>query len=140
MFNAAGRADVDDAIEAELLAAGIAPYRMLEMWRDSHPEMRTVIMGHLGPWSFKRAWRYWACDGPGIPLAEAEALDKTHGKVVRADGDCACRGPRFWNKGLATGLYHVDTQEGLNALADTIRDLMRRAEAPTTPRILNEKK
>jgi hypothetical protein len=117
--NYAGRADVDDALEAELRASGIEVNRVPELFRKS--EVRTIIMGSLHGWTFKRAWRYWVCEGPGIDVVTAERLHATHGEEVRVDGHPQCPSPREWLKGLACGLYHVDTQIGLNALADTIR-------------------
>jgi hypothetical protein len=123
MKNYAGCGDKDTEIAAELEAAGIEVQRLPESFRDNHPEMRTIVFGTIGPWSFKRAWYYWVAKGPGIPPVEADKLQESHGSEVRADGDCACRGPRFWSQGFAAGVYHVDTEEGLKALADTIRSI-----------------
>lgn len=125
-------ADTDDILRAELKAAGIPtmqeasgepPEYMAKLLRDSSGEVKTSVMGSLHGWTFKRAWYYWMCSGPGIEIAAAERLQESHGETVRASGDCACRGPRFWFKGLACGSYHVDDAEGLKALADTIRGL-----------------
>lgn len=119
--------DTDDVLAAELEAAGIEVYRLEALRNSRTTEVATAIRGGLHGWSFERAWYYWRANGPGIPIDEATDLDMRHGRVVRANGDCACRGPLFWNKGLATGSYHVDSQEGLNALADTIRGLVNKA-------------
>jgi adenosyl cobinamide kinase/adenosyl cobinamide phosphate guanylyltransferase len=48
------------------------------------------------------------------------------------DGHCGCPSPREWHHGFAVGLYHVDTQEALNALADTIRRVHQRSMDKTT--------
>lgn len=127
MKNYAGVTTADDAIEAELKEAGIETFRMPEFTRAQHPEMRTVVVGSLHGWSFRRAWYYWIASGPGIEVETAERLHATHGKEVRVDGHCGCPSPREWFKGLACGHYHVDTQEGLNALALTIRELVERS-------------
>jgi len=124
MKNYAGRSDVDDEIAAELTAAGIEAHRMPEAMRESHPEMRTIILGSLHGWTFKRAWYYWMAEGPGIEVDAAEKLHAAYGREVRVDGHCGCPSPREWFKGLACGHYHVDSQEGLNALAATIRELV----------------
>jgi len=134
--NKAGdHADTDDILRGELKAAGIPtlqeadgkpPEYMADMLRRGSGEVKTSVMGVLHGWEFKRAWYYWMCSGPGIELAAAERLQEDHGTVVRAAGDCACRGPRFWFDGLACGSYHVDSPEGLKALADTIKSLVNR--------------
>ena len=85
-------------------------------------EVKTSVRGSLpGGWSFFRAWCYWVVDGPGLPPEYSYPLDDQHGREVRANGDCAARGARFWGKGFATSNYHVDTQEGLNALAAALK-------------------
>lgn len=131
--NKAGdHADTDDVLRAELKAAGIPtlqedvgqpPEYLADMLRRQSGEVKTSVIGVLHGWEFKRAWYYWMCSGPGIEIAAAERLQEQYGGVVRASGDCACRGPRFWYKGLACGNYHVDSPEGLKALADTIKAL-----------------
>lgn len=128
MKNYAGRADVDEELAAELTAAGIPVCRMPEILRKHNGEVETIVIGDLHGWGFKRAWYYWVCEGPGIEVEAAERLHAAHGKVVRVAGHCGCPSPREWFKGLACGSYHVDTQEGLSALAATIRSLV---EGPT---------
>lgn len=122
--NLAGKSDVDDIIAAELAEAGIEQQRLSEAFRLVHPEMRTVVIGVLHGWVFERQWRYWIAKGPGIEVAVAEKLHEEFGKEVRVAGHCGCPSPREWFKGLACGLYHVDTQRGLNALAATICSLV----------------
>lgn len=132
--NKAGdHADTDDILRAELKAAGIptvqedagkGPVYLADMLRRSSGEVKTSVVGVLHGWTFKRAWCYWMCEGPGIEIVAAERLQEKYGTVVRAAGDCGCRGPRFWFNGLACGSYHVDSQEGLKALADTIKSLV----------------
>jgi hypothetical protein len=137
--NRAGdHADTDDILRAELKAAGIPtlqeaegqpPEFMADLLRRTSGEVKTSVRGCLHGWEFERAWYYWMCSGPGIEIAAAQRLQDEFGQTVRANGDAACRGPRFWFKGLACGSYHVDDAEGLKALADTIRELAARNES-----------
>ena len=132
--NKAGdHADTDDILRAELKAAGIptlqedageGPEYLADMLRRNSGEVKTSVVGVLHGWEFRRAWYYWMCSGPGIEVAAAERLHATHGKDVRVAGHCGCPSPREWFKGLACGIYHVDSPEGLKALADTIRALV----------------
>ncbi len=136
--NKAGdHADTDSLLRAELAAAGIPTLQeaegkgqeyLADFLRRHSGEVKTSVVGSLHGWEFKRAWYYWVCSGPGIELVAAERLQESHGKTVRASGDCACRGPRFWFKGLACDSYHVDDAEGLKALADTIKGLVEAAK------------
>jgi len=128
MENFAGKADKDPEIANELKLAGITVQIMPEAFRTQHPEMRTIIIGELGPWTFKRAWYYWVAKGPGIPPKYADELHEKFGKKVRVDGNCRCPSPRESFKGFAVDHYHVDSQEGLNALADTIRQIIEEAK------------
>jgi len=125
MKNYAGRNDVDEELRAELTEAGIEVYVLPESMRGTmSSEIGTIICGSLHGWTFKRAWYYWVCKGPGIEIEAAEKLHAEFGKEVRVDGNCGCPSPREWFKGLACGSYHVDTQQGLKALADTIKQLV----------------
>jgi len=121
--NYAGRDDVDDLIASELEEAKIKTFKIPESCRKDDPEMRTIIFGELAGWGFRRAWYYWVASGPGIPPDIAEELHKEFGKEVRVNGHCMCPSPLKWHHGFAVGLYHVDTQRGLNALADILRKI-----------------
>lgn len=137
--NRAGdHADTDDILRAELKAAGIPtlqedagkpPEYLVDMLREMSGEVKTSVRGVLHGWQFERAWYYWTAKGPGIEVEAAEALHATHGKVVRVAGHCGCPSPREWYKGLAVGSYHIDTPEGLKALADTIKGLVEKSAA-----------
>lgn len=122
MNNYAGMSDKDDEIAAELAGAGIKVERY-ELLRNSG-EVKTSVIGSLHKWSFNRAWYYWVAKGPGIPPVYADKLHEKWGKDVRVDGHCGCPSPKEWFKGFAVGHYHVDTQAGLNALADVIRKII----------------
>lgn len=137
--NKAGdHADTDRILQAELNKAGIQTLGQLQdqplsdhlkaMFRKGSGEVKTSITGHLHGWSFKRAWYYWTATGPGIEVDAAERLHATHGQVVRVDGHGGCPSPRQHFKGLACGSYHVDTPEGLKALADCIKALVAKSE------------
>jgi hypothetical protein len=116
----------DDALDAELIAeltrAGIDHFVLPFRYDDR--EVKTRVIGSLHGWKFERAWYYWVATGPGIPQAAAAELYASHGKEARAAGDCACRPPESWYHGLGVGMYHVDTPEGLKALAETIKKVV----------------
>lgn len=125
--------DTDAILRAELAAAGIPtlqesegkpPEFLADILRAQSGEVKTSVMGCLHGWTFKRAWYYWMASGPGIDVDTAETLHATHGQVVRVAGHAGCPSPREWFKGLACGEYHVDTPEGLKALADTLKSLV----------------
>jgi hypothetical protein len=121
MKNAAGDQNCNEYLTGELLAAGIAVVPFL----DNKREVPATIKGKLGSWTFERAWYYWVARGNHIPFEVADKLHEAHGKDVRVCGHCGCPSPREWYDGIrhepGVPLYHVDTQEGLNALADAIR-------------------
>ena len=125
MNNYAGMSDKDDEIAAELSGAGIEVHRH-EMFRDQG-EVKTAVMGSLYRWSFRRAWYYWMAEGPGIPPMYANILHEKFGQEVRVDGNAGCPSPKKCLKGFAVGHYHIDTQAGLNALADIIRRIVSEA-------------
>jgi hypothetical protein len=113
-------AEVTATCEAELKAAGI---NITIFPRVRPGEVPTLTFGGLSMWSFTRAWYYWIAEGPGIPPDVAEKLHAEFGHEVRVDGHCGCPSPREWFNGFGVGHYHVDTQRGLNALADTLRSI-----------------
>lgn len=129
--NKAGdHADTDSALRIELKAAGIPTIQeeagepesyLARILRKNSGQVKTSVIGVLYGWTFTRAWRYWVCEGPGIEVEYAQRLQNDFGNTLRANGDAGCRGPEFWFKGLACGMYHVDSTDGLKALADTIR-------------------
>lgn len=125
--NYAGRDDVDELLKKELTDAGIEPLSY-ECLKQRNREVKTSVVGELGPWYFERAWYYWTAKGPGIPPNIAMELYRTHGKVVRVSGDCTGPSPLEIYKGFGVGSYHVDTADGLKALADTIRGIMEKAK------------
>jgi hypothetical protein len=113
-------AEVTERCEAELQAAGIDVVKIGFLLKGEVP---SKAFGSLHGWDFDRAWYYWRAKGPGIPLEAAERLHATHGQQVRVDGHCGCPSPREWFHGFGCGSYHVDSPEGLKALADTIRSV-----------------
>lgn len=135
--NKAGdHADADEILRSELKAAGIQtlqehegkpPEYLADLLRRGSGEVKTSVIGiHCG-WEFKRNWYYWVASGPGIPTTDAMKLHETHGTVVRVDGDCTAPSPESRYKGLSVGHYHVDTPEGLKALADLLTALVKPA-------------
>ena len=125
MENYAGKTDKDKEIGDELKIAKIKISNH-EFLRDEG-EVKTAIRGSLHGWTFTRAWYYWRASGPGIPPEYANKLHENHGQEVRVNGDCSCPSPKKYFKGFAVGNYHIDTQLGLCALADTIRQIVKEA-------------
>lgn len=113
---------VDDVLRKELQEAGIEIHS-LEFLRGKG-EVKTAIRGDLFGWDFERAWGYWIAKGPGIDADTAEMLYATHGNTVRINGDCTSPNPRVAVKGLGCGYYHVDDQDGLNALVRAIESVV----------------
>lgn len=130
-LNLAGSEEADPQCKKELEAAGIKVVEMGEWWKNRKTtEVHTRYFGEVGPWGFERAWYYWIAKGPGIPPAVAKKLHDRHGKAVRVQGNCGCPDPIEYLQGFAVGMYHVDTQAGLKALADTIRGIVE-SNSPT---------
>lgn len=122
--NLAGVKDCDDQVASELESAGIEVNVMPLVLQGEVP---TRIIGSLHGWGFTRSWRYWVCKGPGLEVDVAVPLHERHGRAVRVAGHCGCPHPVEWHYGLAVGLYHVDSQEGLNALAAAIESVVNQA-------------
>lgn len=122
MINLAGTStpEADVVCAEELKAAGIEVHLLPVLGRN---EVETHVIGSVGPWGFRRAWYYWVATGPGIPPAIATLLHAKHGKAVRVNGHCGAPSPQEQNGGFAVGIYHVDIQDGLNALAAVIREI-----------------
>ena len=114
-------AALDAKCVAELEAAGIEAVFFKSDILRSKGEVPTKVLGQLGHWGFRRAWYYWVAKGPGIPPKYATELHETYGQVVRVDGDCTCPSPLESRHGFAIGRYHVDTADGLKALADMLK-------------------
>lgn len=135
MENLAGlpKEKCDAQITAELQAAGIPlfPFKIQQTG-----EINTDVFGMIGAnssaknhgpvWTFTRAWYYWVArlELPSsftLTMEKAKKLHAEHGKVVRVAGHCMCPDPvEWWGENGIPCLYHVDTQEGLNALAKAI--------------------
>lgn len=123
MKNLSGKecCDVDKQVKLELETAGI---RVVGVETSRSNEVQANYLGEIYGWIFERAWYYWIAKGPGIPPKYANDLHVAHGKSVRVNGSCECPSPFDRFKGFGIGCYHVDTQQGLNALADTIRKIV----------------
>lgn len=128
--------EVDDAVQSELIAAGIlradGSYNPLHCarwpWKRKGPngyykEVPTEIFASKYRWTFERAWYYYIATGSGIPPDKAEEFHKQWGTQVRVDGHCGCPSPLEWEKGFAVGAYHIDTQEGLNAFVQLLASI-----------------
>jgi hypothetical protein len=91
-------------------------------WIDGpiYGETKASVIGVLHGWVFTRAWYYWIVRTSGGSLSRpmALALNDTCGDKVRAYGFA---GGTSIDTARLPDSYHVDTQEGLTALADAIR-------------------
>jgi len=130
MLNLAGNKDCDSILRVELEEAGI---HVIELSKSTRSEVPYGVIGLLGGFWFTRAWYYWAARTAKscrlvLPFEFANPLHEAHSKVVRAGGHCYTPRPEelYPRRGghLGVDLYHVDTQAGLNALADTLRKWM----------------
>lgn len=129
--NLAGVGDCDIDIVTELQTAGIdiVPRSKGPLL---HSEVPYHVFGRLGSVTFVRAWYYWVVSGVGMPLWAAEELyaDPIGAKDVRVVGHCGCPPPKDWAESVRSlegkfepciCSYHVDSQEGLNLLANKIK-------------------
>lgn len=128
MQNVAGMKDPDPILEKELNLAGIPHVKLQEFFRNTG-EVHYTIIGDLYKWRFTRNWYYWVAKGPGIPIEAATELYKDFGTVVRLEGDAGILNPSDRYNGLGSGHYHIDTAEGLKALADTIKKVVENFKA-----------
>jgi hypothetical protein len=135
MINLAGKTKADLYILEELSVAGI---EVVEGKR-TRSEVPYTITGKLADWNFSRAWYYWMANADkGLPLevatelhsrkypVEGERQPETYGQVIRVDGGRGYPAPT-----RSVRSYHIDSQEGLNALADAIRALHNMATSGT---------
>ena len=120
--NYAGVDNIDDDLAAELNLAGIT---VMVLPFEQGGEVKTKVIGSVHGWSFDRLWYYWSAKGPGIPCDVATDLWNKD-KTVRVDGHCASPSPVEWFNGFGVGSYHIDTPEGLKALADVIKSVYRK--------------
>jgi len=104
-----------------------------------------TLTGKLADWNFSRAWTYWMASAEeGLPLEVATELHnreyavkgkgqpETYGQVIRVAGHCGCPPPEEGlNSNERIDSYHIDSQEGLNALAGAIRTLHNMASSGT---------
>lgn len=113
---------VDQVCSDELKQAGIKVTK-LEIFRKG--EVQTAVLGSLNGWVFERYWRYWVAKGPGIPPDKAQAFHEAAGLKhgVRVEGHCMAPTPLEECCGFAVGMYHIDTQEGLNVFARLLREI-----------------
>ena len=141
MKNLAGETKADLHILRELSDAGIE----IVEGEKSRGEVPYTLTGKLADWNFNRAWTYWMAGAEeGLPLEVATELHnreyaekgerqpETYGQAVRVAGHCGCPPPKEWlNSDGRIDSYHIDSQEGLNALASSIRTLHNMASSGT---------
>ncbi|OGL95255.1 hypothetical protein A2348_02965 [Candidatus Uhrbacteria bacterium RIFOXYB12_FULL_58_10] len=113
----------DAAAQNELLIAGV-PALTTTFKGEHRPEFRSSIVGAL--WftngeviAFSRSHSYWSVNSSArLPFKVAKALNDRMGSIVRVDGMSG--GTNVQRGGCAN--WHVDAQEGLNALTQVLKD------------------
>ena len=113
--------EVENLLKEELEEADIPPRRLPFTLESTEVKVQTI--GNLKGWTFYRTWRYWVAYGPAIPIEWASKLHEKRGNEVRVDGDAGCPHPRDVHGNFGISQYHVDSQEGLNDLAETIESV-----------------
>lgn len=107
----------------ELASAGIVDVAIAV---DGNTEVPSAVIGILNGWTFTRAWYYWVAKTDTHPLTReaARELHAAHGKTARVDGHCGCPSPdEWWSESWnQPDHYHIDSSEGLRALAQAIKD------------------
>jgi len=92
----------------------------------SNYEVKTKNRGILNGWIFRRAWYYWIAETKTNPISfkVAEKLHEEYGKEIRVAGYAGGISPKEWySDEYRNGVfhYHIDTQKGLNKLAEVIK-------------------
>jgi hypothetical protein len=117
MKNLAGVETCDADIAQELLTAGI-PMENVPLTHGE--EVRYTVIGRLKGWRFERAWYYWRASADektyGLNPDVAFLLNAQWCKDIRVNGNCM--GQDVVDEWIRC--YHIDTQEGLNALVRAI--------------------
>jgi hypothetical protein len=88
----------------------------------------SVMDDDVASFRFRRAWYYWMVSGY-VPLNVAMEMyaDPVGKKDIRVDGHCGCPSPdEYQGRPLIAGQhcinsYHIDSQEGLNLFAATLK-------------------
>lgn len=123
MKNLAGNKDCDHCIRSELVQAGI---ELTQIDRTRH-EVPSSVGGRIvcdgNEIMLYRAWYYWVASGP-VPLELARKMYSGPVGVndVRVAGHCGCPPPDEWQHDGFINTYHIDSQEGLNLFAQSIRE------------------
>lgn len=132
MYNLAG---IDSRVTSELCTVELSKAGVALM-HDHHAtngEVQSHITGLLtykdGEVSveFRRLWYYWSVHlSRPLPQAVAEVLNKKWEQEIRVDGYAGGKSPD--PRGVT--VYHVDTQEGLNALVIALNEHFGAATIP----------
>lgn len=123
--NLAGKDNINEIVSNELNLAGLTPTNYLgELLYDrDRSEVKTTVYCQQYSWLFTRAWSYWVAKGNALPPAVAQDLWDKWGDVVRTEGHCGCPSPLNYNHGLGVSMYHIDSVDGLKALADCLKSV-----------------
>lgn len=129
MKNLAGDTDADFEVREELYLADIES----EYCDSDVGEVPYTIIGKLGHWRFRRAWRYWVAtvenDVNGLPLKAALELhnmpnpvnpDQTLGQVIRSGGHAGAPSPDEYG---AQPVYGTELDSKLLELGYEMKDI-----------------
>ena len=109
MENLAGVKNSNDAIDKELVEAGISIH-----FEKAKGEVPYDHIGKRNGWKFERAWYYWvATSDEGLPFDVAMEIQERMGSVVRANGDCGCRGPEMWASPNGSAMFRELASKGI---------------------------
>lgn len=100
---------------AELAAANI-PAVSMPQYTAKFSEVKSEFVGRLNGWFFVRAWYYWIARTKSNPIS-ADVANRIHFDC-RVNGDCGRRPAES-----DVEIFHVDTLDGLIALAKAINKL-----------------
>lgn len=114
----------DSLIMVELAKARIPAWSVK---KTSHGEVKSTIVGILQSHDqdvvFDRLWYYWTVTlRRPLPVPMAQTLNDRCGSSVRLNGGACIEGDVFRHCQQGAYSYHVDSQEGLNALVVALRN------------------
>jgi hypothetical protein len=130
MKNLAGNREADQEIKEELYLADIETH---SLGHREPTEVPYTIVGRIGEWVFRRAWRYWMAtvENPvdGLPLESALELhnklnptnpDQHLGQVIRSGGHAGAPSPDEYG---AHPMYEKELESKLVELGYELKEV-----------------
>ena len=120
MINLAGLKECDADIVKELTESGAT----VLLQDHVHSEVPYHYIGCVGNFILIRAWYYWVAKSiKGLPESAAEELNANYRNVIRVKGFAGGTDVKQWlSENNTIDLYHIDTQEGLNAFVKFVKE------------------